>query len=69
MDILEGLQKQVGLDEDKAKKVVEFLKEHASSITKYLSPISDLGAVVGIGGEEMEPLTPEQMARLAEDGE
>ena len=69
MDILDGLQKQVGLDEDKAKKVLEFLKEHATSITKYLSPISDLGTVMGIGGEDIEPLTPEQMVKLAEDGE
>lgn len=70
MDLLKDLQSKVGLDEDKAKKVLEFLKDNAGSVTKYLgSSLGGIGAVVGLGGEDMdtEMLTPEQIMALPDD--
>jgi|GEM_PF-6364113 len=70
MDLLKDLQAKVGLDEDKAKKVLEFLKDNAGSVTRYLgSSLSDLGATFGIGGETMEVITPEEYLRQQEQSD
>jgi len=70
MDLLKDLQSKVGLDEEKAKKVLEFLKSNAGSVTKYLGgSVSGIGAAIGIGGEDMEILTPEQLMAMDNEEE
>ncbi len=72
MDILKDLQSKVGLSEDKAKKVLDFLKDNAGSVTKYLGGgVSSIGAAVGIGGEsfDMPQSAEELMAQADSDSE
>lgn len=35
-DLIEGLMSKVGLDKDKAEKVVAFLKENASKVPEWI---------------------------------
>lgn len=53
MDMINGLMEKVGLDEDQAKKVVEFLKENASKIPGWLGQGLDaVTDTLGLGGDE-----------------
>ena len=52
-DMINGLMEKVGLSEDQAKKVVEFLQENATKIPGWLGEgLDTVKDTLGIGGDE-----------------
>ena len=52
-ELIEGLIAKVGLDKDKAEKVVSFLKENASKVPEWLASSGALGKLPGGLGDKL----------------
>lgn len=70
MDMINGLMEKVGLDEEKAKQVVEFFKENASKIPEWLGDgLDTVKDTLGIGGDEDLLAGVRAQVEAAKDGD